>query len=97
MVLAALPPRGSKGLKDVYAMDVPFLRASHRRVSHRVPRIGVHSMGVPLIDVHLVVFLISVYSMGVPLIGVSLMPSIRHILPPPLTPLTPLVLSLDCD
>jgi hypothetical protein len=78
-------------------MDVPFSRASHRCVSHRVPRIGVHSMGVTVIDVHFMVFLISVYSMGVPLMGVSLMPSIRHILPPPLTSLTPLVLSLDCD
>jgi hypothetical protein len=88
-------------------------RASHRCVSHRVPRIGVHSMSVPLIRVSHErvshgVFLISMHSMGVPpigvpllgmpsmgvplvgvlLMGVSLMPSIRHILPSSLTPLT---------
>jgi hypothetical protein len=74
-------------------------QASHRCVSHRVPRIGVYFMGVPFIDVHPMgvasygrnsvgVASHRVPLIGVPPIGVSLVLLVRHILPSSLTPLT---------
>ena len=55
-------------------MDEPLSEASHRCVSHGVPRTGGHPMGVPHKRVFHGrashgVFLISVHSMGVPLMG----------------------------
>jgi hypothetical protein len=63
-------------------MDEPLSGASHSCVSHRMPRIGVHSIGVPLMVClswrasHRGAFhrvpLIGVPPIGVPLIGVPL-------------------------
>ena len=68
-------------------MDEPLSGASHSCVSHRMPRIGVHSIGVPLMvclswrashrgafhrRASLGVPLVGVPLIGVPLIGVPL-------------------------